>query len=108
MEELIFLTNYVTCIELFKDRNNDYFLMSGSLDMSIKKWNLINGQCLATLNGHTHGICCLEKISNHKFITGSIDNSIRLWDLLNDSCVKTMYEHDDTVRSVICTPLFFK
>lgn len=101
-------TSYVTCVELFVDNLNDYFLLSGSLDMSIKKWNLANGQCLATLNGHTGGICCICKISEHKFITGSIDNTIKLWDLFNETCVKSIYEHEDTVRSVICTPLFFK
>ena len=43
-------SNWVSCIA-FDPKDNDV-LVSGSWDMTLKKWRLSSGDCLATYTGH--------------------------------------------------------
>ena len=53
-------------------------LVSASYDSSIKLWNLVNGRCINTLNGHTSSILCID--ANEDYIySGSHDKTIKIW-----------------------------
>ena len=49
-------------------------LVSGSMDKSLKTWELENGSELKTLDGHTKGITCIAVSSHAPYVaSGSAD-----------------------------------
>lgn len=64
-------------------------LWSGSVDSTLRVWDLASGKCLATLAaanggpGHTQAVTCLEFVPNtgaEPFIaSGAADNAVKLW-----------------------------
>ena len=58
-------------------------------DNSIKIWNLDSNKCVATLDGHSDSICCLENIDENRFASGSLDKTIKIWDAKKFLCLKT-------------------
>jgi WD40 repeat protein len=55
-------------------------LASGSVDATVKLWNLAIRQEVATLRGHRDGIFALSFTPDgHTLISGSRDKTIRLW-----------------------------
>ncbi|MBE9183309.1 CHAT domain-containing protein [Microcoleus sp. LEGE 07076] len=67
---------------------NQNIIASGSLDKTIKLWNLCTGELLHTFTGHSSGVIdvafspdgkTLASASNHEFF----DGSIKLWDVAN-------------------------
>ena len=71
----------VTCLNLFismEDGNSILNLVSGSLDKSIKTWELENGSVLKTMDQHTRGILCIAVASKAPYIvSGSADCTVR-------------------------------
>jgi WD40 repeat protein len=63
-------------------------LISASNDKTIKIWNLESGECLKTLDHHTHSILI---IPNNKFISQPYDTTIKIWDLNSYECLKTLF-----------------
>ena len=71
------------------------YLASGSSDLSIRLWNIINGVCLKVLKGHTGCINALiewrpmntasfnnnNTLWNSKLISASSDKAIRVWNI---------------------------
>jgi len=68
---------------------NGALLWSGSVDSTLRVWDLASGKCLATLAaanggpGHTQAVTCLEFVPNtgaEPFIaSGAADNAVKLW-----------------------------
>jgi WD40 repeat protein len=55
-------------------------LASGSVDSSVKLWNLAMGHEVATLRGHRDGIFALAFTPDgDTFISGSRDKTLRFW-----------------------------
>jgi WD40 repeat protein len=74
----------VTCL-LFVDK----FLWSGSMDCTIRVWDISESKCVGTLNaasngGHTEAVCCLCLFSMPDgqpcIASGGMDNELKLWD----------------------------
>lgn len=61
-----------------QDGNAIMNLVSGSLDKSVKTWELENGSVLKTMDRHTKGILCIAVASNAPYIaSGSADCTVR-------------------------------
>lgn len=57
-------------------------ITSGSLDNSVKVWNLLENQQEAVLEGHTLNVRNVEITSENQFtVSKSDDNSVRVWSL---------------------------
>jgi len=75
-------------------------IASGSSDFLIKIWDLVDGKCLNTLNGHLGAVRCLTKISREIIASGSFDQTIKIWEIKNGICIKTLYTQN-TVKFLI-------
>lgn len=77
---------------------------SGSLDNTIKVWDIVSGQCLHTLQGHT-SLVGLLGLSPNYLVSAAADTSLRIWDpnscqlknvLASHSGAITCFQHDET------------
>jgi hypothetical protein len=84
----------VRCVNVYNG-----YIISCSLDKSIKIWDLHTGIFIRQLDGHTEGIYCMD-ISDPIMMTGSRDNTIKVWNLNNWQCTDTFLGHNDVVRGV--------
>ena len=73
--------------------SNKKYLISGSLDNTVKLWNLENNQCVITFEGHTEGVKCVEILNTRQIISGSLDKSLKLWNVNDGKCKKTLKFH---------------
>lgn len=83
-------------------------LYSGSMDKTIKVWDLNTGQCLQTLQGHTNvvmGLLCW----NQFLISGSLDGTIRVWaaDISGSFELHYTYPEDSTSNEALDGVLTF-
>lgn len=53
--------------------------ISGSVDHSIKIYDLKRGQCTQKLNGHLSEVNCLKLLDDGRLASGSNDNTIKIW-----------------------------
>lgn len=61
-----------------QDGNGILKLVSGSLDKSVKTWELENGSVLKTMDKHTRGILCIAVASKAPYVaSGSADCTVR-------------------------------
>ncbi|XP_012941493.1 F-box protein MET30 [Aplysia californica] len=85
-------THSVLCVTCDQDR-----LASGSQDRTIRVFDLLTGQLLHLLRGHTKGVWCLQFFTRHLLVSGSYDNTIRVWNLRTGVCTRTLLGHSAQV-----------
>lgn len=60
---------------------NDYYFASGSFDKSIKIWEIINFDCVQTIDGHNDLILAVIKFNNNgNIISCSNDHLMKVWE----------------------------
>ena len=67
-----------------------HFLVSCSLDNTIKMWDLETRECIRTLEGHSAEIHCIDVLENGFLISGSKDKSLKIWNPSDGACLKTI------------------
>jgi WD40 repeat protein len=84
------------------------FLWSGSVDSTIRVWDLASGKCAATFSaiggagGHTDAVSCLELVPNAAdplIASGSADKTVKLWKATGGTLVHTCV-HSSMVTSL--------
>ncbi|MGB3346188.1 MAG: tetratricopeptide repeat protein, partial [Candidatus Humimicrobiia bacterium] len=81
------------------------YIISGSDDGTIKLWDLNNGECLLTFEGHKYGINTIAFSKDDRYIiSGSSDNTIKLWDLNSGECLRNFEGHNKAVKDLVITP----
>lgn len=69
-------------------------LVSGSMDTSVKLWNMSTKTLLKTLKGHTRGVYSVCFSPDGKTVaSGSGDNTIIIWDSSKGEQILTLSEH---------------
>ncbi|XP_046574682.1 LOW QUALITY PROTEIN: F-box/WD repeat-containing protein 7-like [Haliotis rubra] len=76
-------------------------LASGSMDQTIKLWDIKSGELLQTLKGHTRGVWCLNFYTKHLLISGSYDSTIRIWNLRSGGTTRTLLGHEGPVWAMV-------
>ena len=80
-------------------------LASGSLDNTIKLWDVQTGAGIKTLQGHGDRVYSVAFSPDGKILaSGSLDNTIKLWDVQTGVCIKTLQGHGYSVYSVAFFP----
>lgn len=73
--------------------------VSGSLDGTLRVWDVAALKCLHVLEGHTTGITSVT--SSHQYAaTGSVDGTIIVWDCLTGRKIFTLTGHTDRVTGL--------
>uniref|UniRef100_A0A8C4UK70 F-box domain-containing protein n=1 Tax=Falco tinnunculus TaxID=100819 RepID=A0A8C4UK70_FALTI len=70
-------------------------VLSASVDLSIRCWNIYSGACVKTFNGHWATVTCLD-FHDEQFVSGARDGMVKVWSLESGKCLKTL-KHDSTV-----------
>jgi len=81
-------SGWINSIEIIFDSENQ--LLSCSHDKTVKLWNLVDGTCIRTFQGHTEYVYCIRTNAEGKLISGSNDKSIRIWDINTGKCIQTI------------------
>jgi len=77
-------------------------LVSGSLDKTIKVWNLSTGKEIRTLTGHTDAIWSVALSADGRtLVSGSLDKTIKVWNLSTGKELRTLTGHKYDIRSVV-------
>lgn len=89
-------------IQINYQRGNK-LIASGSLDKTIKLWDIILGTCLKTFIGHDYDISCIINLNVDKNIIASAsnDNNIMLWDIEKGYCIKCINAHSNRVSCLL-------
>jgi len=76
-------------------------LLSGSLDNTIKVWDVETGKPLRTLFGHIEGVWAVDA-DRLRVVSGSHDHTIKIWERETGRCQTTLVGHR---RAVTCLSL---
>ena len=60
----------------------------------VKVWDVVTGECVATLEGHSEGVFCVAVFPNgRRVVSGSRDNTLKVWDVATGECVAMLEGH---------------
>ena len=80
-------------------------LASGSVDKTIKLWDVSTGRERATLQGHSGGVFSVAFSPDGKQLaSGSEDNSVKLWTIGREDPVATFHGHRGTIMGLAFAP----
>ena len=71
----------------------------GVFDKTVKLWDVTSGECLQTLEGHSH-LC--EQCVVFSSVRRGLDKTVKLWDVTE--CLQTLEGHSASVWSVSFSP----
>jgi len=81
------------------------FVLSASLDETMKLWQVSTGHCLQTFRGHKNSIRSVSISANGRYIiSGSGDSSLKVWDISTGQCIKSFERHAGGVKSCCFSP----
>lgn len=68
---------------------------------TIEIWNLVTGQMVRELKGHSTQISMMQYLANQRMATGGYDNSIKIWNLTTGICEMTLQQDVPVVEALI-------
>ncbi|THH04032.1 hypothetical protein EW146_g10286 [Bondarzewia mesenterica] len=82
-----------------KEKRAKPMLVSGSLDNTIKLWDIETGKAVRTLFGHIEGVWAVAS-DKMRLVSGSQDRTIKVWSRDESRCVTTLVGHTGAVTSL--------
>ena len=80
-------------------------VVSGSLDTSIRVWDVETGSCKHALMGHQSLTSGME-LKDNILVSGNADSTVKVWDITNGQCLQTL--SGNTVSSLRIHKLLIK
>ncbi|KAI3376042.1 hypothetical protein L3Q82_016578 [Scortum barcoo] len=77
------------------------FVVSGSLDTSIRVWDAETGGCVHTLTGHQSLTSGME-LRDNILVSGNADSTVRVWDVRTGQCLHTLQGPNKHQSAVTC------
>ena len=94
---------YRACIGLAVTRDNR-FLVSASVDFTVRIWDLDQKVQIAVLKGHAVGVNDVAVSNDNLYIASvSTDKTVRLWNFQDSSICHVLKGHSDGVQCVLIT-----
>jgi WD40 repeat protein len=79
--------------------------VSGSMDGTVRVWDVAAGTMIRTLAGHTDKVYAVATSGDGPWaLSGAKDHTLRLWDLTSGECRKVLEGHESVVRGVAFVP----
>ena len=75
-------------------------LCSGSMDSTLKLWNVFSCECECTLGAHARAVTCVLQRGDGRVCAGSADGTISFWDLV-DGARTSMLRSDSPVTCLL-------
>ncbi|KAI1115887.1 putative E3 ubiquitin ligase complex SCF subunit sconB [Nemania sp. NC0429] len=75
------------------------YVISGSLDNTLRLWNTSSGACVRVDFGHTEGVWTVA-MDSLRVVSGAGDSSAKVWDLITGTCQRTLTGHTGPVTCV--------
>jgi F-box/WD-40 domain protein MET30 len=75
------------------------YMLTGSLDGTIRLWHVPSGRCVHRYFGHVEGVWSLAADSL-RLVSGAEDKSIKIWDPRTGQCERTLAGHTGPVTCV--------
>jgi Tol biopolymer transport system component len=95
-------TSSVTAVAFSPDGKT---VVSGSLDRTLRLWDVASVQSLRTLEGHTYAVTAVAFSPDGKtVVSGSDDGTLRVWDVASVQSLRTLEGHTYAVTAVPYSP----
>lgn len=76
-------------------------VVSGSLDTSIRVWDVETGNCIHTLTGHQSLTSGME-LKDNILVSGNADSTVKIWDIKTGQCLQTL-QGESAVAAGCCS-----
>ncbi|GAA6005490.1 hypothetical protein JCM11491_003659 [Sporobolomyces phaffii] len=78
------------------------FVVSASLDNTIRVWDVEKAQCMRTGFGHLEGVWDVD-VDKLRIVSASHDRTLKIWDRDTGRCLHTLIGHKSAVTSTLLT-----
>jgi WD40 repeat protein len=96
-----FENNSVNAVAITGDNK---YVVSGSLDKTIRVWNLETGEQVHSLKGHIHPVNAVAITGDNKYVvSGSQDSTLGVWNLETGEQKHSLKGHTSWVHAVAIT-----
>jgi WD40 repeat protein len=75
-------------------------LVTGSLDETVRTWDVRSGKCVRTLVGHT-GVVMSVSLDRNLVVSGGSDGQVRVWSRRDGVCRHVLHGHTNTLHTVL-------
>lgn len=75
------------------------YVISGSLDNTLRLWNTASGACVRVDFGHTEGVWAVA-MDSLRIVSGAGDSLAKVWDLVTGTCQRTLTGHTGPVTCI--------
>jgi WD40 repeat protein len=75
-------------------------IATGSMDRTVRIWNMKDQACLHRLDGHTSVVLSLAELPDDRLASGSFDRMVRVWRVTTGDCLFT-FDHRYPILSMV-------